>query len=71
MKIILCEAPEAYKVIKEIKERDIPVILGTLELPPNEDDPYDRAYITPAELQKAGIRFAVGTFDGADSRNLP
>jgi imidazolonepropionase-like amidohydrolase len=75
VKIILCEAPEAYKVIKEIKERDIPVILGpTLDLPENEDDPYDRAYITPAELQKAGIRFAIGTFTGTaslSSRNLP
>jgi imidazolonepropionase-like amidohydrolase len=75
LKIILCEAPEAYKVIKEIKERDIPVILGpTLALPINEDDPYDRAYTTPAELQRAGIRFAIGTFTGTanlSSRNLP
>lgn len=75
VKIILCEAPEVYKVIKEIKERDIPVILGpTLDLPENEDDPYDRAFITPAELQKAGIRFAIGTFSGTanlSSRNLP
>src|SRR6516225_2375070 len=75
LKIILCEAPEAYKVIKEIKERDIPVILGpTLALPINEDDPYDRAYTTPAELEKAGIRFAIGTFSGTanlSSRNLP
>jgi imidazolonepropionase-like amidohydrolase len=75
LKLILCEAPEAYKVIREIKERDIPVILGpTFDLPENEDDPYDRAYTTPAELQKAGIRFAIGTFTGTaslSSRNLP
>jgi imidazolonepropionase-like amidohydrolase len=75
LKIILCEAPEAYKVIKEIKERNIPVILGpTLALPMNEDDPYDRAYTTPAELQRASIRFAIGTFNGTanlSSRNLP
>jgi imidazolonepropionase-like amidohydrolase len=75
IKIILCDAPEAYKAIKEIKERNIPVILGpTLELPLHEDDPYDRAYTTPAELQKAGIRFAIGTFAGTanlSSRNLP
>ena len=75
IKIILCDAPEAYKAIKEIKERNIPVILGpTLELPLNEDDPYDRSYTVPAELQKAGIRFAIGTFAGTanlSSRNLP
>jgi len=75
IKIILCEAPEAYKVTREIKDRAIPVILGpTLALPLNEDDPYDRAYTTPADLQKAGIRFAIGTFSGTaslSSRNLP
>ena len=75
VKIILCNAPEAYKVVKEIKEHNVPVILGpTLALPLDEDDPYDRAYTTPAELQKAGIRFAIGTFSGTanlSSRNLP
>ena len=75
IRIILCEAPEAYKVIKEIKEHNIPVVLGpTLALPLNEDDPYDRAYTTPSELQKAGIKFAIGTFSGTanlSSRNLP
>lgn len=75
VKIILCDAPEAYKVMKEIKEHNVPVILGpTLALPLNEDDPYDRAYTTPAELQKAGIRFAIGTLSGTanlSSRNLP
>ena len=75
VKIILCDAPEAYKVTKEIKEHNVPVILGpTLELPLNEDDPYDRTYTTPADLQKAGIRFAIGTFSGTanlSSRNLP
>lgn len=72
IKIILSQATEAYKVTKEIKERDIPVILGpTLALPLNEDDPYDRSYTTPADLQKAGIRFAIGTFAASFSRNLP
>ncbi|HLK50922.1 MAG TPA: amidohydrolase family protein [Bryobacteraceae bacterium] len=75
VKIILCEAPEAYKVTKEIKAHNVPVILGpTLELPLDEDDPYDRTYTTPADLQKAGVRFAIGTFAGTanlSSRNLP
>jgi len=72
IKIILSQSTEAYKVIKEIKDRDIPVILGpTLALPLNEDDPYDRSYTTPADLQKAGIRFAIGTFAASFSRNLP
>lgn len=75
VKIILCEAPEAYKVIKEIKAHDIPVILGPVfALPMDEDDPYDRAFTTAAELDKAGIRFAFASLSGGAnlaSRNLP
>ena len=75
VKIILCDAPEAFKVTKEIKEHNIPVILGPmLSLPLNEDDAYDRSYTTPADLQKAGILFSLGTLEGKAnlaSRNLP
>jgi imidazolonepropionase-like amidohydrolase len=76
VKIILLDAAEAYKVTKEIKEHNVPVILGhILALPQHEDDPYDRAFTTPAELQKAGILFSLGTLDGTgdtlNSRNLP
>ena len=75
VKIILCEAPEAYKVIREIKAHDIPVILGPVfALPMDEDDPYDRAFTTAADLDKAGIRFAFASLSsGANlaSRNLP
>ncbi len=75
VKIILCEAPEAWKVAKEIKAHDIPVILGpVLALPLDEDDPYDRAFTTAADLDKAGIRFAFATLTGSaslSSRNLP
>jgi len=76
VKIILLDAAEAYKVTKEIKEHNVPVILGhILALPQHEDDPYDRAATTPADLQKAGILFSLATLDGTgdtlNSRNLP
>jgi imidazolonepropionase-like amidohydrolase len=75
VKIILLDAPEAYKVTKEIKEHNIPVILGpTLELPLTEDSGYDQAYKTPLALQQAGIEFSFATLTGGSnlaSRNLP
>jgi imidazolonepropionase-like amidohydrolase len=75
VRIILCDAQEAYKVTKEIREHNVPVILGPmLSLPLNEDDPYDRQYTTPADLHKAGILFSIGTLEGKanlSSRNLP
>jgi imidazolonepropionase-like amidohydrolase len=55
----------------EIKAKNIPVILGaTLELPVEQDDPYDKSFTLPAELHKEGVKFAFGTFDTQFSRNL-
>jgi imidazolonepropionase-like amidohydrolase len=74
--MILLDAAESWKVTKELKDRNIPVILGnTFSLPQHEDDAYDRAFTTPADLEKAGILFSIGTLSGAgaslSSRNLP
>jgi len=75
VKIILLDASEAYKMTKEIKDHNIPVILGpSLSLPLSEDSDYDQAYRTPAALQKAGIEFSFATLTGGSnlaSRNLP
>lgn len=72
LKVILCQATEAYKVLDEIKSHNIPVVLGpTLALPLEEDDPYDRPATTPAELYKAGIKFAIASFSNEFSRDLP
>lgn len=75
VRMILCEATEAYKVTREIKEKGIPVVLGpTLSLPMDEDEAYDQPFTTPADLDKAGIKFSFGTFSGGAniaSRNLP
>ena len=72
IRIVLADAYEAYKLIPLIKSHDIAVVLGpTFTLPLNPDDPYDRSFTTPAELQKAGIRFAIASFSARQSRNLP
>ncbi|MDQ6704526.1 MAG: amidohydrolase family protein [Acidobacteriota bacterium] len=72
IRIVLAEAPEAWKCAEELKSKNVPVILGpTLALPMNEDDPYDRPAATPAELYKAGVKFAFGSFSTEFSRNLP
>lgn len=72
VRVVIAGAMEAYKAIPELKAAGVPVILGpTLELPLEEDDAYDRMYTAPAELHKAGIRFAFGSFSASFSRNLP
>ncbi len=72
LKMILGSGRESHKVADLLKEKDVPVILGrTEELPAREDDPYDDRYTLPSKLHEAGVRFAFGTFDSANSRTLP
>ena len=72
IRLVLAEAREAWKVADLIKQKNIPVILGpTLALPLEEDDPYDKAYTLPAELHRAGVKFAFASFSTSFARNLP
>jgi imidazolonepropionase-like amidohydrolase len=72
VKIVILQPRELPKVAAELKERNVPVILGkVMALPENEDDLYDSAYTLPAEAYKAGVKFAFGSFDNQFVRNLP
>ena len=72
VKMILGRGGDALKVADLLKSKNIPVILGpTMELSQNEDDPYDKFFTLPTDLQKAGVRFAIATFDIEFVRRLP
>lgn len=72
IKMVLAEGTESWKLAPELRSNNIPVILGpTLSLPLEEDDPYDRPFTTPAELHKAGVKIAFGSFNTEFVRNLP
>lgn len=72
VKIILAEVREPGKALAEIVKDKIPVILGeTHTLPLEEDAAYDSQYTLPAELHKAGVKFAFGSFDNQFARNVP
>src|SRR5687767_14356491 len=72
LKMILAGANDVARVIKDLKSRNIPVILGPiLSLPQREDDPYDVLFTNAKVLHDNGIRFAIQTQDAHNSRNLP
>jgi imidazolonepropionase-like amidohydrolase len=75
IRMILYHADDAGKVAAELKAKHIPVALGPTErLPHEEDDPYDQPFTMPAELYKAGVKFAFASFGPTASdhpRNLP
>jgi len=72
VRMILLEPRELGKTAAELKARHIPVVLGrTLELPLDEDAPYDSSFTLPAEAWRAGLTIAFGTFDNEFVRDLP
>jgi imidazolonepropionase-like amidohydrolase len=72
VRMIVGSGAESMKVKDLLKAKNIPVILGpTLRLSDNEDDPYDKFFTLPGDLQKAGIRFAIASFDLQFVRRLP
>jgi len=72
VKIVLAGVREAGSAVKDIAAQRVPVILGeTLDLPLEEDSPYDSPFTLPGELHKAGVTFAFGTFSVQFARNLP
>lgn len=72
LKLIISGGDNALKLATQLKEKNVPVVLGgVLELPNSEDAPYDQPFARAAELHKAGVRFAFSTGDAANVRLLP
>ena len=71
-KMVLVGAAEAWKVASLLADKKVPVIVGpTQALPASDDDPYDATMAAPAMLHKAGVTFALSTYNSSDVRNLP
>lgn len=77
LRLIISGGDDAPKVAKELKEKNIPVVLGSVnEVPRGEDTPYDEGFSRAAALHKAGVKFAFATANAsengpADVRLLP
>ncbi|MDE3253223.1 MAG: amidohydrolase family protein [Bacteroidota bacterium] len=70
--VVIVGGSESYQIADLLKNNHIAVILGPEhELPAMEDDDVDQPYKTPAELQKAGVLFALNdTHDESRYMNL-
>ena len=62
LKIVLVDADDAWRVAPQLKEADVPVILGpATSLPLRRDDDYDSGWSSAAKLQQAGVRFCIAS----------
>ena len=72
VRLVLANVKRPGSTLETIARKKIPVILGTtLDLPEEEDDPYDAPFTFPGELVKAGVKVAFASFENQFSRNLP
>jgi imidazolonepropionase-like amidohydrolase len=72
LRIILVQPRQVEDFLEEIKEKEIPIVLGpTLDLPLEEDDSYDASYALPVQIHNAGIKFSFASVGNQFARNLP
>ncbi len=66
LKIVIRGGRDAIHVAARLKAENVPVILtSTMSAPPRSYDGYDGAYSVPAELYKAGVKFAIAGDGGS------
>jgi imidazolonepropionase-like amidohydrolase len=71
IRIILHGAGDAWKVAELLAEKNVPVVLGSIQSTPDDDEPYDAIYAAPGVLERAGVKFAFSTGSGSNSRDVP
>lgn len=77
LKALISGGHESWKVLDELKEAKVPVIVaGSLRLPASSEAPYDSSYTLAAKLYEAGVPFAIrsggrGANQATAARNLP
>ncbi len=72
VKIVITGGLESPLVAPLLKEKNVPVILGSvLTLPAREDAHHAATYRAAGELAQAGVTFAFGTGGAANNRLLP
>ncbi len=72
LKAILSGGLESWKVVDELKKRQVPVILGpVMTLPQEGYDPYDAPFTCALKLHEAGVPFCIRSSGTSNTRNLP
>lgn len=71
--VVIVGGSESWQIADLLKQYNIPVILGQMHsLPTMADDDVDQPYKKAAQLQKAGVLFAINDEDGQHrGKNLP
>jgi imidazolonepropionase-like amidohydrolase len=70
VRVVISGGGEAWKVRKFLVEKNVPVILSSIESAPGDNLPYDAIYAQPGLLYEAGVKFAFSTGGGSNARHV-
>lgn len=70
LRLVISGGGEAYKVGRFLVEKNVPVILGSIESAPGDNLPYDAIYAAPGLLAEQGVKFAFSTGNGSNARHV-
>lgn len=71
IRVVIQGGGEAWKVRTLLAQKNIPVVLGSIEAAPGDTQPYDEVYAQPGLLYEAGVKFAFSTGNGSNARHVP
>ena len=70
IRVVISGGGDAWKVRTLLAEKNVPVILGSIESAPVDSVPYDAIYAQPGLLYDAGVKFAFSTGGGTNARHV-
>jgi hypothetical protein len=71
VRVVIQGGAEAWKVRTVLAQKNVPVVLGSIESAPGDAEPYDEVYAQPGLLAEAGVKFAFSTGNGSNARHVP
>ncbi len=70
IRVVIQGGNEAWKVASLLVQKNVPVVLGSIESAPSDNEPYDAIYAQPGILYEKGVKFAFSTGGGANARHV-
>jgi imidazolonepropionase-like amidohydrolase len=71
IKVVIMGGAQAWRVRQLLAQKQVPVVLSSLQSAPGGNSPYDEIYAQPGLLHEAGVKFAFSTGGGGNARHVP
>jgi imidazolonepropionase-like amidohydrolase len=71
IRVAVLGGEDAWKVASLLAQKNVPVVLSSIQSTPANDAPYDAIYAQPGVLVRAGVKIAFSTGGASNARHVP